>query len=139
MGFWDIFDTIKSPTSPAPSTYAGFPADIDDWGCGQWYLYHRANAELYGVEIANKYLINDFERLNPFADAWACKYDCDFLNYLKNNGINYTNFISDIYCTAENLTSATRTTSESVAKLSKIILPLALIGGAYYIYTNGKF
>ena len=95
MSWWD---TIKKPTAPDVSTYNGLPDDLDDWGCSDWQVYHTRCKKIYGLAQANEFFYIDVARLHAFSDMWICKYDCDFLQYLKNNGIEYNSIISNSFC-----------------------------------------
>lgn len=129
------YNTIRA-TSPVASTYAGLPEDQDDWVCSNWQVYHMRNKTALGKQPANELFLIDMGRIGMFASAWKCKYDCDFLKYLEQNGIPYNSFITNIYCTAENITEATEKLSGTTVNLAKIAIPLVVVGGLLYFFKD---
>lgn len=131
MGWWDdIFDEIKTASSPSLETFSDLPADLDDWSCSNWQLYITRNEAIYGIAKAREYFYVDFDRLHQFASAWDCKYDCDFIRFLNSKGIDYSSILSNVYCTAENLTGV----AEKWTRTSKIWIPI-LLGSAVIAWT----
>lgn len=142
-----IFSTVK-PTSPYPSTYAGFPDDMDDWGCGHWKNYYLANKAIIGKDRALQIVDADSSSIGMWADGLMCKYDCAFTEFFEKEGLSVSNIFSKLYCAGENVVDAGANVVESAEGItdfvssvanSKILLIGAALGG-YYIYrrsTNG--
>lgn len=126
------FDTIKIPNSQNASTYIGFPEDQDDWLCEHWKQYHSANKNLYGVQYANDIVMLDISKLNMFADFESCNYDCDWLQYFLDNGLDFRDFLGNIYCTFDNVSDTVYNVSQSLSKKGSI-LPFALGGFALLV------
>jgi len=91
-----MFSTVM-PSSLFPSTYSGFPEDMDDWVCGHWDSYYENNAEFIGSDEAMQLFNIDTGRVGPWANLELCKLDCNFVNKFAALGFN-TTLLSDIYC-----------------------------------------
>jgi len=132
------------PSSPYPSTYSDFPEDTHDWTCAQWRIYYDRNKAIAGKAKAVEIIYIDLENQGSFSDAHWCKYDCDFMQYLLNEGVPIANIFTDIACVLSNTTGAISDTTTAVSKTVKTvsnILPFAVIlGGGYFLfkYLNKK-
>lgn len=82
--FGDIFDTIKSPGSPYPETYSGFPKDLDDWTAYNFINYYEANRNVVGHVQAERYLYGDIDKIHPWATLYNDSYDCYILDYWQS-------------------------------------------------------
>jgi hypothetical protein len=130
------------PSSPLPSTYAGFGPDIDDWACDTWKEYYIRNKAAFGKEKAQTILNRDIANTNSFSGhiQW-CKYDCEWVKYFASEGLKTGNVFSESYCAGTAVVSAVEHTAEtadnltgSVSKLtSSKVLSLGLIAGAGYL------
>jgi hypothetical protein len=148
-----MFDTVR-PTSPYPSTYAGFPQDMDDWNCGQWKSYYSANKLIMGKDKAIALLERDADSIGSFATGQMCKYDCSFVEFFKKEGVNVGWIGSKLYCAAENVGDAAVKVSESVENVartgsgvtdffadvanSKLLLLAGAGVGGYFYFRNKK-
>ena len=122
-GWFDV-----SPSSPDARTYAGFDSDIDDWDCDTWKLYYMRNKQYLGKAKAQEVFMTDVGRTSACC-PWLelCKYDCQFITYLKSEGLDYESIWSDIACFASNITS-------SAKNLSKFLVPAGLFIGGLMVY-----
>ena len=130
------FDTDKIPTSPDTSTYLGLPPDLDDWNCSAWQIYLERNKQSFGIVKAREYFMIDVGRLHAFSDMGDCKYDCDFVDYLRDNGIEYNNPITNVYCGFENITQSAENITTFGTNVTKWIFPIAVIGGIAYLFKD---
>jgi len=128
-----IFTTIL-PTCPNINTFVGLPTDQDDWYSNEWQIYSMRMTDIYGQQKSNEYLLTDFGRVGSFSNLGYSKYDCDFIKFLKSIGLEYNSIVTNIYCTAENITEIAEKTSKTGADLGSLILPIALIGGVFYLF-----
>jgi hypothetical protein len=134
-----IFGDTK-PTSPLPSSYAGLPADIDDWSCEHWRTYYSRNKALLGQQKAKDIINLDMGNISAFSNAQWCKYDCDWVAFFQKEGLTTGNIISKGYCTVDNVATAAQNTTQSAANVSQSlkgitsvpVVSLALIAGAGY-------
>lgn len=96
------------------------------WGCAEWMLWHQLNVQQYGKPTANQ----------KFMEAWAaqdglmspynwCKYNTDFANYFKAQGINVGWLLSNLIVAADNVTqdglSTLQDTSSAVASVARVV------------------
>lgn len=127
-----IFDTIKIPSSPFPETYAGFPADQDDWSGYNFIDYFEANKKLIGKGQSALYVQKDISKLHLFADIYDSDFDCFVVGYFpKEMGIEYPNPLSYTYCGIEKTVISTGKAGSNIGKFVEFIThPVTLtIGG----------
>lgn len=130
----NIFDTIKKPSSPHPGTYAGFPADQDDWTAYQFIDYFEANRTLEGQDQAYRYLSDDIDQLNAFATLYDSKFDCNVLRYFTNEiGQDFPTLLGYPYCGIKGAVSGASRTLEAITKPG-ILIGFALVAGALIAY-----
>lgn len=137
-------DTL--PTSPVPSTYAGLSdTDIDEWGCNDWKIYHQRNESLLGRTQANEIIAIDFSNASIWSSVVSfCKFNCAWRQYFLDRGFQ-GGFLDNVFCdTAKIITDVSGGASDitggigTTAKILKVVLPVALIGGAIYLTVNTK-
>ncbi len=98
-----MFTTIR-PTSPDPSTYAGFPEDMDDWECGTLEQYYWNLVDAFGKEQARLIWNADTDRIGFWGEAQSCRYNCEWNNRMRAEGLSTgSNIISNAYCTTSNV------------------------------------
>lgn len=110
------------------------PDDID--GCEQWITYHQKLVQRYGRTNANQRFTQAWESQSFWAiDYNFCKYNCDFSNYFKSQGLDIGHLLSNVVCTTnevvENTTEAVQTISQGVTTTSSVVskaVPVLLIG-----------
>ena len=134
-GFWDFLDTQRKPSSIYPTTYQGLPSDMDDWGCDAWKIYYTRNKQAGGKVYAMDVMNLDAERVHSFADLSTCKYNCEFVKFMRGEGFSIDSFISDLYCDTTGIVSSV---TGGVSTISKFILPIVLIGGSLIGYNYYK-
>jgi len=135
-----------TPSSQYPQTYAGFPPDMDDWNCDQFKMYYQNNKAIIGKVAALQLIQNEAAKLSftSTISNW-CKYDCDFVNYFKNEGLTTGNIFSTLYCATSNVVDAVGSVTGAVSNTAdffsgltknKLLMAGLLAGGAYYFYNR---
>ena len=128
--------TTKYPSSTIASTYAGLPEDQDYYLCNHWITYHSRNKDLQGLAIANEIVLTDIDNLYMFADFESCNYDCNFIQYFINNGLDFRDFLGNVYCTVTNVSNALYNVSDRISKPNKF-LPYAIAGvGILFLFKD---
>lgn len=134
---------FTAPSSPYPSTYDGFPEDTHDWSCANWRFYYDRNKSIAGKAKAVEIITLDLYEQGSFSDAHWCKYDCDFMQYLINEGVPIKNIFTDIACIFSNVTETVSDTTETVkdvvyktGNIVKILLPVGLAVGGYLLFKH---
>lgn len=131
-----IFTTVR-PSSIFPDTYAGLPADMDDWSCGHWKVYYERNKAKSGKTAAGQLLLSDVGRVGMWADVHMCKYNCDWVQFFEGEGLPGGNIFSKLYCTVDNVADTAQNTTQFTKTLTgNGILFAALIGGGIYFYNK---
>ncbi|MDX2195717.1 MAG: hypothetical protein NW207_04810 [Cytophagales bacterium] len=138
--FWTV-----SPTISDADIVAGFEKDIDNWLCSQWRTYYERIKIKYGQAKALDVIRIDSERIGWFAKLHNCKYDCNFIDYFKKEGLEGGNLISKVYCAGTDVAGAIGDTASAVGNVGdvlsaltdkKILLSGVLIAGITFIYIN---
>jgi len=113
----------------------------DYWNCSQWITWHKKNVEALGQEQANEKFIFYWDQQDTFSNPYNwCKYDSEFYLYFKNQGIDTGWLVSKLFVGVDTLADGLPDLGKGLQttfKLSKYILPIALIGfGLAYTYRN---
>ncbi|MEM9859405.1 MAG: hypothetical protein AAF843_18770 [Bacteroidota bacterium] len=106
------------------------------WNCTDWMLWHKAMVPVIGKQAANDKFIQAFEGQGSFDYHFNfCKYDCDWVNYFRSQGLDMGHLLSNLVCTAtdvtEDVTGAAGDLSKGVlntAGVVKNLVPIALVG-----------
>jgi len=114
------------PSSPVAATYISFPLDMHDWSCGQWKSYYIANVQHLGKTKAMEIFEFDASQQGYFSDFGDCKYECDFMDYLRNEGFEVHSFWGTAYC---GIGEAAETAGEYASVAAAGVSTLFLIGG----------
>jgi hypothetical protein len=125
------------PSSTDSSTYFGLPSDQADWNCTQWMEYYKRNVTSLGKEKAIFTVSTDMENMGAFSDLSWCKYDCNFMDYMRREGFPLESFFSDMFCTVQEAGEVVTGSTDTILKLVKAIAPIAIIGIA--VYAGSKF
>jgi hypothetical protein len=137
------YDTIL-PSSQIPATYQGFPLDMDDWTCEQWKAYYLRNKEAQGQAKAKEIFDIDSSRIGMFSYGKSyCTFDCELLKFFAGEGLNYSSFVTNVYCGLVNITSAGKDVTQSASNVTgflssltgnKLIMWGLLAYGGYRLY-----
>lgn len=143
------------PASPLPSTYAGLPADVDSFSCGDWTVYIKRMREALGVSQAREYMLLDFGHLSMFNVYFGtCELDCAFVAEVNKLDQDVLSILSSTYCGATELAedvveftkevvgigTETAKTGSSLAKNLRWMIPVGLaVGAGAYGYKKGWF
>lgn len=130
-GVQGYFNTY--PSSPVASTYQDLPEDTHEWNCTQWIEYYKRNKTALGQDQAVYIISSDMESNGPFSDLASCKYDCNFMNYMRSEGVPIESAWSDIYCSVTDVVKVATTTTKTLADVMKILLPIGIVVGVGYI------
>lgn len=134
IGVQGTFETY--PSSPLYSTYEDMPEDTHDWNCTQWIEYYKRNKSSLGQDKAVYIVSVDMESNGPFSDLATCKYDCNFMNFFRAEGVPIESAWSDIYCSVQDIVKVGTSTTKTLADVMKILLPIGLVVGVGYIGYN---
>ncbi|MFN0048210.1 MAG: hypothetical protein ACKVOU_03685 [Cytophagales bacterium] len=140
--------SLFSPNLPSYKSNAiigGLPQSIDDWKASDWQTYYKRIKTTYGKETALKVFTSDIDRIGFFSSGNNLKYDCDFIDFFKKEGLNGGNWISKVFCTANTVVDATTSTVSNVANTVKnvsnptvLIIAGIAIGGFFLFNKYGK-
>jgi len=113
------------------------------WNCSQWITWHKKNVQELGKDQANEKFVYWWDQQDTFASPFnTCKYDSDFYLYFKDQGIDTGWIVSKLFVGVDTLADGIPDLGKGLQntfKLSKYILPIALIGfGLAYTYRNLK-
>ncbi len=134
----DVWYDTKEPGSPRADTYADLPEDQDDWGCNQWKIYYDRNKAEFGAQKAKEITLIDIEKLSIWANIYYCKYQCEWIDYMKKEGFPVDNIISNLFCSIAEGTETVRSMSKAGNVVAKALIPVGLIVGVFYLFTNWK-
>jgi len=135
-----LFTEIQYNTEPVLSTL--WNGD-DYWKCDDWVRWHKLNVQELGQETANEKFIHWWDEQSAWANPYNwCKYDSDFYNYFDDQGIDTGWLLSKVIVAVDTAADGVVDAGEGLKttfKLSKYILPIALIGfGLSWLYKKGK-
>jgi len=119
MGFFGF--GVEKATSPHLETFKDLPEDQEDWGCFSWMKYHKANAEIDGLETANELVILEWERLSVFSSIFGCQFNCSFQDYFEKAGVDVKGVISGLTCTTEEIVANVEKSSTNITALLKTV------------------
>lgn len=137
--FTEIFDTIHRPSSLYVSTYENFPEDQDDWNCDNWKIYYTRNKAIIGQQSALQLVQTDVSNLNPYADVWVCKYDCDFVEFFENEGLPTGGIAGDLACTTGAVVTGVKDLATGLGsgiKMASVLIPVGVGIGAIYLLSQ---
>ncbi len=107
MGFMGLKSTLI--TADSKPDYDEWGPDYY-WGTEEWITWHKALKDRHGLAVANQLWLEGWKAQSiwdkPF--NWA-KYDSDFANYFKSQGIDVGHLLSKVVVAGE-------TTVENVAQ-----------------------
>jgi hypothetical protein len=92
------------------------PNDSDDWTCANLKNYYLEVKKVYGKEKAKQTFESDISDISFFATANNCKYDCEWMNFFKDEGLNGGNIISNIFCGASNVAKTVNNSTDAISK-----------------------
>lgn len=127
-----IFDTVHPPSRPEAATQLG--PDMDEWSGSDFIWYHTNLKQLYGDQQARLIFNSDISIVGYDATIfWSGAYDCYWINYAKQNNINYYGGVStDLYCGTQTITGEAGEIVSGVGSglsfASKLIKPVLIIG-----------
>lgn len=115
-------------------TYIGGVTPPQQGNCADWLAYHKSLAAQFGKAKANEIWLFWWNKQSNWSSNknW-CKYDTEFSNYLKNQGIDVGNIFSDVINTGVNIVDGAASGLSLTAKLLKIAIPAAAV------YIAGKY
>lgn len=141
-GVAGVFTDLK-PSSPYPQTYAGYPDDMDDWECSQWYYYLYDNIMLAGKEQAVRWFNIDADSVSFWSDFHSCRYDCDWVNRIKEIGgkdlETGANFLSTTYCGTTETIEDIPKVSKDVVTAARVVPYVAVAAGIIYLESKTHF
>jgi hypothetical protein len=149
-------DPIEWNSTPIYDTFTNYWNGVDTWGCTHWKIWHQKLEAYYGDTMqANQ--IWEPAWNDPDNECWAlgsfgcpqtanCRYDCDFVKYLKSKNLPIGNLISNTTCDISNVISAITTSASNIAtgaqQSSAVLSALLPIGvavlGGLWIYNKAK-
>lgn len=115
-------------------------------GCNNWKLWHISLVDQYGRAKANLLFEEAWENQSFWgSDYNFCKYDCDWVNYFKSQGLDVGHLLSNITCKTTDVAEDVLDTAGeltqggiSTAKVLKNTVPILLVGvlafAGYYGY-----
>ena len=152
----NIVFNITYSSQPIYSTWANWWDGIYWWELEQWEMWYTALKSHYGsVEAKNRW-VNAWSYADNFSwsgyqDAIGVQggYDCDFINYMRTEGIDTAMFGAENLCTlvnvgtdlidaTENVSSGVQDFTGSVGTIAKILPWVIVIGGSLTIYNQVK-
>lgn len=135
---------ITASSTPALDTWGW----ADYWGCTEWKAWHIELLKQMSAKQAALIFTHAWNQQDSFANPYNwCKYNSDFRNYMRANGIDIDSIASAIimpmFDAAGNLSQGAgdivSNTSNAASAISKLIKPvgfIALAGAAYWGYKN---
>lgn len=81
------------------ATFVEFNEDQHWWTCENWKRYFELNKQYLGKTKAIDIFYYDISQQGFNSDFHNCTYNCDFVQYLVNEGFNVTKLFNYLYCT----------------------------------------
>lgn len=108
------------------------------WGCAEWMAWHKALADKYGRESANKQFLEAWNKQSFWSwNESFCKYQGRFEDYFKSQGLDPSNFMSEIVGnvkdTSVNLSKGAKSISSTLAS-NTLLKVLGLVGVGSFLY-----
>lgn len=135
----------KKPSYPDISVYSGFPMDQDDWTCSHWKQYYQNIKALAGRDAAVNAVSVDLDNISLFSSAHTCKFNCDWMDFMRGQGVDVASLLSSVYCIVYRpVRGAEKVTKHAVGFASFITHPVVIlglvgvVGGIVYYSPIGK-
>jgi hypothetical protein len=125
----------SAPDATNPDSIPNTSVIDSTWDCSQWITWHKANVSAYGQSAANDKFQQYWSQLSTWDSAYNfCKYQSDFYNYFKSQGIDTGWWLSHLFVDASqivnNTGSAAVNLSNAATNTTKVIqwlLPISVI------------